>query len=76
MISHLKTTNHTRLLKCHYQIKMKKYKVDKIYISELGYLMVTLYDKEKKVWTSINLGDWKKNLNLNTDKINIEDIEQ
>jgi hypothetical protein len=53
----------------------KKYKVDKIYISELGYLIVTLYDKEKKVWTNINLGDWKKNLNLNTDKINIEDIE-
>ncbi len=54
---------------------MKKYKIDKIYISELGYLMVTLYDKEKKVWTSINLGDWKKNLNLNIDKINIEDID-
>ena len=55
---------------------MKKYKIDKIYISELGFLMVTLYDKEKKVWTSINMGDWKKCLNLNTDKIKIEDIEQ
>ena len=54
---------------------MKKYKIDKIYISELGYLMVTLYDKDKKIWKTVNLGNWKDNLNLNTDKINIEDIE-
>jgi hypothetical protein len=53
----------------------KKYKIEKIYISELGYLMVRLYDKEKKVWTTINFGDWKNCLNLNTDKIKIEDIE-
>ena len=53
----------------------KKYILEKIFISELGYLMVTLYNKENQVWTNVNLGDWKKSLNINTDNIKIEEIE-
>jgi len=44
----------------------KKYILEKIYISELNYLMVTLYNKENQVWTNVNLGDWKKSLNFNS----------
>ena len=53
----------------------KKYILEKIYISELGYLMVTLYNKEKQVWTNINLGDWKKQLNFNTSGIKINEVD-
>ena len=53
----------------------KKYILEKIFISEPDYLMVTLYNKEKQVWININLGDWKKQLNFNSSDINIEEIE-
>lgn len=53
----------------------KKYILEKIFISELNYLMITLYNKEKQVWTTLNLGDWKKQLNFNSSDINIEEIE-
>jgi hypothetical protein len=35
---------------------MKKYKITKIFISELGYLMLQIYGKEKKHFTNYNLG--------------------
>jgi hypothetical protein len=57
---------------------MKKYKITKIFISELGYLMLKIYDKEKKHFTNYNLGqvdsviDFKKiNILLNQ----IEDVK-
>jgi hypothetical protein len=57
---------------------MKKYKITKIFISELGYLMLQIYGKEKKHFTNYNLGqvdsviDFKKiNIPLNQ----IEDVK-
>jgi hypothetical protein len=57
---------------------MKKYKITKIFISELGYLMLQIYDKEKKHFNNYNLGqvdsviDFKKiNIPLNE----IEDVK-
>ena len=53
----------------------KKYIIEKIYISELGYFMITLYNKEKQVWTNLNLGDWKNHINFNLSGINIDEVD-
>ena len=37
----------------------KRYKISKIYISELGFLMIRIYIKEESRWTNINLGKWE-----------------
>lgn len=38
----------------------KRYKISKIYISELGFLMVQIYIKEESRWSTINLGKWEE----------------
>ena len=53
----------------------KKYKIEKIYISELGFLMVKLFNKEKKVWTTMNFGKWNEKLNFDFYNINIDDVD-
>ena len=52
----------------------KKYKIKEIFISELGYLMVKLYDNEKQVFTNLNLGSWKDNLNFDLYNINLDEV--
>lgn len=52
----------------------KKYKIEEIFISELGYLMVKLYNNEKKVFTTLNLGNWKDNLNFDLYNINLDEV--
>jgi hypothetical protein len=52
-----------------------QYKIEKIYISELGFLMVKLFNKEKKVWTTMNFGKWDEILNFDSFNINIDDID-
>lgn len=55
----------------------KKYKIDQILVSELGFLMLRLYIKKEKRWTSINLGKWEEVLSPAIKKANIkiEDID-
>lgn len=52
----------------------KKYTIKEIFISELGYLMVKLHNNEKKVFTTLNLGNWKDKLNFDIYNINVDDI--
>lgn len=52
----------------------KKYTIKEIFISELGYLMVKLYNNEKKVFTTLNLGNWKDKLNFDIYNIDVDDI--
>ena len=52
----------------------KKYTIKEIFISELGYLMVKLYNNEKKVFTTLNLGNWKDKLNFDIYNIDVNDI--
>jgi hypothetical protein len=54
----------------------KKYTIKEIFISELGYLMVKLYDNEKKVFTTLNLGDWKDKLNFDSYNINLDEVDK
>ena len=49
---------------------MKRYKIVEIYISELGYLMVNVLDKEKNHFTCHNLGPVEKVIDLA--KLNID----
>ncbi len=53
----------------------KKYTIKEIFISELGYLMVKLYNEEKQVFTTLNLGNWKDNLNFDLYNINLDDVD-
>ena len=53
----------------------KKYTIKEIFISELGYLMVKLYNNEKQVFTTLNLGPWKDKLNFDFYNININDVD-
>lgn len=53
----------------------KKYTIKEIFISELGYLMVKLYNNEKKVFTTLNLGNWKDKLNFDFYNINLDDVD-
>lgn len=53
----------------------KKYKIKEIFISELGYLMVKLYNNEKQVFTTLNLGNWKDKLNFDFYNINLDDVD-
>lgn len=46
------------------KIKNVEYKVEDIYITELGYLMVKVFNEKEKVWTNHNLGMWDEVLNL------------
>ena len=52
----------------------KKYTIKEIFISELGYLMVKLYNNEKQVFTTLNLGNWKDNLNFDLYNINLDEV--
>lgn len=52
----------------------KKYTIKEIFISELGYLMVKLYNEEKQVFTTLNLGNWKDNLNFDLYNINLDEV--
>ena len=52
----------------------KKYIIKEIFISELGYLMVKLYNNEKQVFTTLNLGNWKDNLNFDLYNINLDEV--
>lgn len=52
----------------------KKYTIKEIFISELGYLMVKLYNNEKKVFITLNLGNWKDKLNFDIYNIDVNDI--
>jgi|688.fasta_scaffold00017_54 hypothetical protein len=53
---------------------LKKYTIKEIFISELGYLMVKLYNNEKQVFTTLNLGNWKDNLNFDLYNINLDEV--
>ena len=53
----------------------KKYTIKEIFISELGYLMVKLYNNEKQVFTTLNLGKWNEKLNFDFYNINIDDVD-
>jgi hypothetical protein len=53
----------------------KKYTIKEIFISELGYLMVKLYNNEKQVFTTLNLGNWNEKLNFDFYDINIDDVD-
>lgn len=53
----------------------KKYTIKEIFISELGYLMVKLYNNEKQVFTTLNLGNWNEKLNFDFYNINIDDVD-
>jgi hypothetical protein len=53
----------------------KKYTIKEIFISELGYLMVKLYNNEKKVFITLNLGNWKDKLNFDFYNINLDDVD-
>ena len=53
----------------------KKYTIKEIFISELGYLMVKLYNNEKQVFTTLNLGNWNEKLNFDFYNININDVD-
>lgn len=53
----------------------KKYIIKEIFISELGFLTVRLYNNEKKVFTNVNLGKWNEVLNFDPSNINIDDID-
>ena len=48
---------------------MKKYKITKIYVSELGYLMVEILDKDRNHFTSYNTGSVESIIDF--EKINI-----
>lgn len=48
---------------------MKRYKIVEISISELGYLMIKVFDKEKRHFTNYNLGPVEKVIDLS--KLNI-----
>ncbi len=50
----------------------KSYELEKIYISELGYLMVRLFDSEGKRYTSYNLGIYNADKNFIKDEIEKE----
>jgi hypothetical protein len=52
----------------------KKYTIKEIFISELGYLMVKLHNNEKKVFTTLNLGNWKDKLNFDFYNINLDEV--
>lgn len=52
----------------------KKYTIKEIFISELGYLMVRLYNNEKQVFTTLNLGNWNEKLNFDFYNINIDEV--
>ena len=52
----------------------KKYTIKEIFISELGYLMVKLYNNKKQVFTTLNLGNWKDNLNFDLYNINLDEV--
>lgn len=52
----------------------KKYIIKEIFISELGYLMVKLYNNKKQVFTTLNLGNWKDNLNFDLYNINLDEV--
>lgn len=54
---------------------MKRYKIVQIYISELGYLMVKVLDKERSHFTSHNLGPVKDAIDLSKLNIDISLIE-
>ena len=54
---------------------LKKYTIKEIFISELGYLMVKLYNNEKKVFITLNLGNWKDKLNFDFYNINLDDVD-
>lgn len=58
-------------------MSQKRYKIDTIEVSELGFLMFRLYIKEEKRWTTINLGKWEEVLaeSIKEAKIKIEEIE-
>lgn len=53
----------------------KKYTIKEIFISELGYLMVKLYNNEKQVFTTLNLGNWNEKLNFDFYNIYIDDVD-
>jgi hypothetical protein len=52
----------------------EKYIIDDIFISELGYLMVKLYSREKKTYTTYNLGNYNPEDNFLKDAIEKERI--
>lgn len=45
------------------------YRVEKFYISELGYLMMRLYSEDRKVYTTHNLGTHNPEENIFKDAI-------
>lgn len=46
--------------KQYYEYDGRRYALDGSYISDLGYLMIRLFDEEKKVWININLGSFEE----------------
>ncbi len=58
-------------------MSQKRYKIDQISVSELGFLMFRLYIKEEKRWTTVNLGKWEEVLAeaIKEANIKIEDID-
>ncbi len=42
--------------KQYYEYQGKRYALDGSYISDSGYLMIRLFDEDKKVWLNLNLG--------------------
>ena len=50
----------------------KKYDLEKMNISELGYLMVKLFDSEKKIYKSYNLGIYNEENNFIKNEIEKE----
>lgn len=46
--------------KQYYEYKGKRYALDGSYISDLGYLMIRLFDEENKTWMNINLGSFEE----------------
>lgn len=59
-------------------MSQKRYKIDRISVSELGFLMLRLYIKEEKRWTTVNLGKWEEVLAeaIKEANIKIEDIDR
>ena len=46
------------------KLNNKEFDVEEVFVSELGYLMVRLYNSEEKVYTTYNLGVFESDNNI------------
>lgn len=46
------------------KLNNKEFDIEEVFVSELGYLMVRLYNPEEKVYTTYNLGVFESDNNI------------